>query len=394
MFSALIVRHCLGIKLFFRKGRRMDLANDFPAEARDLLVVRGRDLLHTLGLPALRDVVSQVLCGVNVRSATEMLTRRRISLLNAAIFTTYTNLAKKGIDFMQVPSMAHLKHQTRGTSEEDKIILRWMLGLTKKQVQNVLRSDAAAWSEYVLTLKDSLLGVIETVEDSYGLLKLTSDDADADSMSLDWTWVVSMMMAIGAQTLAIRGSEKSIYGKFFEKMILGSVLSVLGFKFSSSVEIAENTFWLSSTAKRESDATIVWKPGLGIRFDIGFIGVGNTEITLDKVTRFQRHIEINGVSMYMHTFIVVDRVGPKSGVVELAQEVDGTIIQMSSSDWASTLGNALEELLDGYVSPLKGLSHSDYKKAIEEGVQKAPLEKIFDIAIADSPEQESELPDE
>jgi hypothetical protein len=67
----------------------MNLSSHFPEEARDLLLVRGRELLDTLGLPALRSVVTQVLCGVNIRSATETLTHRRISLLNAALLRNH-----------------------------------------------------------------------------------------------------------------------------------------------------------------------------------------------------------------------------------------------------------------------------------------------------------------
>ena len=80
----------------------MSISKAFPEEAKDLLLVRGRDLLDTLGLPALRTVVSQVLCGVNIRNATETLTQRRISLLNAAMLQTYTYLANDGMKSDQI----------------------------------------------------------------------------------------------------------------------------------------------------------------------------------------------------------------------------------------------------------------------------------------------------
>lgn len=371
----------------------MSISSEFPEEARDLLVVRGRDLLDTLGLPALRTVVSQVLCGVNIRSATESLTKRRISLLNAAILTTYTNLAQQGISPSDIPSAVHAEYRLKTTSLEDKIILRWMLGLTNKQVQNVLRSDDSAWADYVESLKENLASSAETAEANFGPLPLAL--AGKPERSIDWEWGLSLLMAIGSQTLAIRGSEKSLYGKFFEKMIMGSVLSVLGFQLVSEDAIQPASFWLSSQGrKRESDATAIWEVGEGIRFDIGFIGVGNPEITLDKVSRFEREIELNGVPHSMRTIIIVDRVGKNSRIIELAREIDGRVIQMSASDWPVTLGNEMEEVFSGYRSPLSNLGHSEYVKAIEAGVSTAPLEEIFKIAASSDDDTEDAVGDE
>ena len=59
------------------------------------------------------------------------------------------------------------------------------------------------------------------------------------SVELTWEWQTLLAMALGSATLAIRGSEKSIYGKFFEKLILGSVLSVMGFNLSEKNTLKE-----------------------------------------------------------------------------------------------------------------------------------------------------------
>jgi CfrBI restriction endonuclease len=369
----------------------MTISNAFPENAKDLLLVRGRDLLDTLGLPALRSVVSQVLCGVNIRNATETLTQRRISLLNAAMLETYTNLAKDGYNFEQIIDSAFSEIRNKKTSSEEKIVLRWMLGLTQKQVQNVLRSDDTVWKQYVENLKMSLSSSADKTEDLYGEFPLlNAKDAKSD---LDWSWGLSLLMAIGSQTLATRGSEKSLYGKFFEKMIMGSVLSVLGFDLAFDGNIGSRSFTLSTTSKRESDATAIWNLGEGIRFDIGFIGRGNPEITLDKVTRFERDFEISGVKTHLKTFIIVDVVGPRSGIIELAKRADGIIIQMSASDWVKTLGEELENALNGFKSPLSNLNHREYVKFIEEGVKNAPLEEIFNISIS-AAEEEVDIEDE
>ena len=370
----------------------MAISNSFPDDAKDLLLVRGRDLLDTLGLPALRAVVGQVLCGVNIRNATESLTQRRISLLNAAMLEAYTNLANDGLTSEEIIDGAFSEIRSEATSAEEKIILRWMLGLTAKQVQNVLRSDDAVWKQYVQNLKISLASSAEKTRDEYGAFPLKS--SKDRGVELDWGWGLYFLMAIGSQTLATRGSEKSLYGKFFEKMIMGSVLSVLGFDLAVDSNLGAHSFMLSSTSKRESDATAIWKLGEGVRFDIGFIGKGNSEITLDKVTRFERDYEISGVRTHLKTFIIVDVVGPKSGIVELAKKADGVIIQMSASNWVKTLGSELEKALSGFKSPLSSLSHKEYVKFIEEGVKNAPLEEIFQISIAGGEDTSEALEEE
>ena len=362
----------------------MSIYSAFPDEAKDLLLVRGKDLLDTLGLPALRSVVSQVLCGVNIRSATETLTQKRISLLNAAMLKTYTNLANSGLSSDEIVDSAFREIRSPKATTDEKIVLRWMLGLTSKQVQNVLRSDDSAWKLYVENLRSSIESSADLSSSAYGNFPLMAKSGKSDD--LDWGWGLSLLMAIGSQTLATRGSEKSLYGKFFEKMIMGSVLSVLGFNLADESKIGPQSFMLSSTSKRESDATAIWKIGEGVRFDIGFIGRGNPEITLDKVTRFERDFEISGVKTHLKTIIIVDVVGPRSGIIELAKKVDGVIIQMSATDWVKTLGSELEKALSGFKSPVKSLSHKDYVKFIERGVAQAPLEEIFKISIADSDE--------
>lgn len=76
----------------------MQLEDHFPEHARDLLVVRGRDLLQTLGLPILRTLVGDVLMGTNVRTATEKVTRRRLSGLGAALLSMYVSFARAGLN--------------------------------------------------------------------------------------------------------------------------------------------------------------------------------------------------------------------------------------------------------------------------------------------------------
>ena len=363
----------------------MSLMSRFPTDVRNLLILSGKDLLDTLGLPALREVVSQVMCGENIRSATEVLTRERIGLLNAALLTMYSSLAREGVTMEDITEQAYEDYRARNTSYADKTVLRWILGLTKKQVENVLRSNNDAWQSYVVNLRSSLTELSVRSQSLFGDFPVAS--SNGESVGLDWEWGLSLFTAIGSQTLGTRGAEKSMYGKFFEKMILGSVLSLLGFEFQTGETATPKSFWLSSREnKRESDATLIWPPKTGIRFDIGFIGSGNSEITLDKVSRFDRIDQIAGQRHKMHTIIIVDKVGKNSRVEELAREIEGVIIQMSSSNWVQKLGEIIAERLDGYKSPLEGMNNKEYKEAIWAGVVMAPLEKIFQIAVSTTDE--------
>lgn len=139
---------------------------------------------------------------------------------------------------------------------------------------------------------------------------------------INWLWLTYLLNTIGAQTLAVRGSEKSAYGKLFEKLVLGSLLHILGFKHVVPPQEYEKVFWLSSRAeKRESDATLLYELGKGVRFDIGFIGRGNPEISLDKVTRFEREISLGRSKFFMATIILVDRIGTNSRIERMAKFV-------------------------------------------------------------------------
>jgi hypothetical protein len=333
-----------------------------------------------------------VLLGQNIRTATERITRHRIGLLNSALMQMYIDLHAAGFKPIEIIDKAYKQYFDKGTTAQEKILLRWMLGLTQKQVQNVLRSDKENWDEYVEMLKSSLKVTVDKSENEMGPSQL-SYTGEKDSL-LSWEWQTILLMTIGSETMAIRGSEKSIYGKFFEKMILGSVLSVLGFELSAENTVSENVFWLTSRSeKRESDATLIHSGGVGVRFDIGFIGVGNSEITLDKTSRFAKQIEIDGIPHELRTVIIVDKVGPKSRIIEQASEIDSYVIQMSHDDWPSQMAKVFEEILPKYDSKLPKSTDKNYESAITKGVSNAPLERIFQLAVENFSDDDSQLED-
>ncbi len=365
---------------------RKSVVSAIPQDIYPLLNVRGKDLLDTLGLPYLREVVSGVLLGRNVRQATEMLTRRRLSLISTLISEMFSNLQKQGIEATELYDLVLREYFDKSTKKDAKIVLRWILGLTTKQVQNVMRSKEEEFHAYAADLLNNHLGIL-------GLDMVSSQGKPELLDKLQKVGLENLVLftTLGAQSLAIRGSEKSLYGKFFEKLILGSVLSVLEFNFSESKSIKKGTFWLSQTDKRESDATVIWFEGEAVRLDIGFIGSGNSEITLDKVSRYSKEIEISGKKLKVTTIIIVDRVGPKSSVVELAKAIDAHVIQMSDSDWVKKLSLAFLDSFEGFNSDFSSLHVGDeYIRRVQQGVKSAPLERIFEVAVATSVDSDVE----
>lgn len=280
----------------------MGLIESFPEGAKVLLDVRGSDFVEKLGLEAVREIVLDVLCGINVRGATEQLTRRRLALLNAALLATIMRAEAAE----SLPEQAERELAERPPARHQRLLL-WALGLTGKQKQNVLRSDFSELDEYVETYRETVVEAGNEAEGAYGNLSVQIV-LDGQTATLGWKDVLLLLSAMGSQTLAIRGAEKSLYGKLFEKLVLGSLLHALGFTLVVSPNEAragEQDFWLSSRgAKRESDATAVLRHDSAVRFDIGFIGVGNTEISLDKVSRFEREAEMAGESRYVKTIIL------------------------------------------------------------------------------------------
>jgi hypothetical protein len=365
---------------------RKSVVSAIPQEIYPLLNVRGKDLLDTLGLPYLREVVSGVLLGRNVRQATEMLTRRRLSLISTLISEMFSNLQKQGIEATELYDLVLKEYFDKSTKKDAKIVLRWILGLTTKQVQNVMRSKEEEFHAYAADLLNNHLGIL-------GIDSVSSQGKPELLDKLQKVGLENLVLftTLGAQSLAIRGSEKSLYGKFFEKLILGSVLSVLEFNFSESKSIKEGTFWLSQTDKRESDATVIWFEGEAVRLDIGFIGPGNSEITLDKVSRYSKEIEISGKKLKVTTIIIVDRVGPKSSVVELAKAIDAHVIQMSDPDWVKKLSLVFLDCFDSFNSDFSSLHVGDeYIRRVQQGVKSAPLERIFEVAVATSVDSDVE----
>lgn len=341
-----------------------------------LVKYSGKEFVDKLGLEIVQGVVASVLKGKNVRDLTESLTQRRVLLLSSSILVTYLKGMSSIYDFENQLSQIIKKNLELKISPNEKSYLCWFIGLTGKSIQNVIRDKSL--EDYIDVFDSNLKDICKDVENAYGKIELLVNYKDT-KYSFKWKNLLRCLLAVGAATLATRGSEKSLYGKTFEKFVLGSVLSLLGFKYidKSDTSKMNKVFWLSERLdKRESDATLLIKPGVGVRFDIGFIGKGNTEISLDKVSRFERFMEFGKTTHATSTIILVDNIGDNSRISKMAQEIDGFIIQMRETYWVYKLANILWQKY-GYESPIIHGSKEQSLTFIDEGMKKIDLRNFF-----------------
>lgn len=333
-------------------------------------------LAQTLGWHLIRQVVYDVLCGGNIRNLTEMLTRRRLAMLNAALLVWLSEQHEADVLFEQAAAIL----QGKNAAKAERWTAQWVLGLTDKARQNVLRDKSMAVDEYIKQYHNTITEIAQESSRTFG--ELTGIlQIGAHIKAIDWQFFLELLSAIGAQTLTVRGSEKSLYGKFFEPLILGTLLYCLGFQMIPGPQQVphnpQKVFWLSSqTQKRESDATLIYRPGKGVRFDIGFIGRGNPEISLDKVSRFERKSEIGSRTYDILTIILVDRIGENSRIEEQARLMQGHIVQMSMSYWPKNVAQILQHEI-GFTHPLLTMTANDLNEYLQKSVTQAPLETFL-----------------
>lgn len=117
---------------------------------------------------------------------------------------------------------------------------------------------------------------------------------------------------------------------------------------------------------------MLFKPGVGARFDIGFIGPGNTEISLDKVSRFEREMEFGKQHHFMSTIIIIDRIGEGSRIIELAKKIDGIIIQMSMNYWVKEVAAILQTKI-GLKHEILKMSNADSLNYIQSRMKTIDL---------------------
>lgn len=345
-------------------------------------------------------MVASILIGENLRTLTEGLTQRRVLLMNASIIVTYLKALSSIQNFNDVMTSmistelnesknAKTKNKKK-LSPDEKQYLCWFLGLTLKSIDNVTRDDTGL-KDYIDDLDQNLKETADVIETQFGPISVDITYQNKKN-TLEWSSLIRCMLAIGAQTLAIRGSEKSIYGKLFEKFVLGSVISILGGTYINKHDVTKkhNVFWLSDREdtkhekgkeeRRESDATFLLEPGVGFSFDIGFIGKGNPEISMDKMTRFDHLYKRGSDKHQMTTIILIDKIGENSRAKNLASRISGYLIQMSGTYWVKELAKDIHETAPSFNNQLLHITDEESIQYIKNEVAKIDMSVFLSAA--------------
>lgn len=325
----------------------MGIYDEYNDIGKNNIKATSSDFTNMVGEDGIRDIVCKVLLGGNVRDITEFITQRRLVNSYFAMLDLYMKHISVYADSTQ--DYADYVAKDLVTSKGDaQMIDLWLLGLTKKGLDNIVRTQENI-VDYQYLFTASMNDAIKDLENTYGELSGTIEIA-GNRLDLNWNNLSLMFMSMGAQTLSIRGSAKSMNGKMFEKLVLGTLLTLIGFTYLSeppkSIDKTKKYFWLSNMDEneRETDATLIYN-GKAISIDIGFIGRGNPEITLDKVTRFGAYKHIGGISHDMATIIIVDTVGENSDLLNKAKRVDGYVFQMKKDDWTIQFAKTVSEIM-------------------------------------------------
>lgn len=354
----------------------------FPEKGKLVLTANGKEFIERLGVETARQVILAVLRGENIRTQTEPLTRRRVAIATGAMVYLFVKGWAEVDNFTENLS-AYALEQMDNTSQSKKDTFwpaQWLIGLTGKSIQNVLRSNPELRQSYIQDFENAVEEAARRCEEDFGEISMSlgyvvDGELRQSINALNWKDLTRLTTAIGATTLTIRGSEKSTYGKLFERLIMGSVLTILGFEHveNSQSPKREKVFWLSdSTDVRECDATIRLRPGKLARFDIGFIGKGNPEIMKDKLTRYANEIEQNGKANFSQTFIIVDKMPDTTKTTEAAKKSGSEIIQMSMQFWALELAKRIKARL-GYSAEILSVPEDELSDYIEQRLQPVPI---------------------
>ncbi len=352
----------------------------FPEKGKVILTGSGRELIERLGVETARQVVLAVLRGENIRTQTEPLTRRRVAIATGAMITLFARGWREVPDFTGQLSRMALEQMNATTQSNKEIIwpAQWLIGLTGKGFQNVLHSNPEAREHYINDFETAVEQASQRCETDFGPISMTLGFVKNRGQilkTLGWKDITRLTTAIGSATLTIRGSEKATYGKLFERLVLGCVLTILGFKHveSASSPQIEKVFWLSDSSDiRECDATVRLRAGKLARFDIGFIGKGNPEIMKDKLTRYASDLRLYGKNNVSQTFIIVDRMPETKKTAEAAKKTGSEVVQMSMQFWPHELAGRMKTRL-GHQAEILDVSEDSLSDYLAEKIAPIPI---------------------
>lgn len=369
-------------KKTYLKWSSMIIDDFFPEKGKLVVTASGKEFIKRIGVETARQVIYAVLCGENIRTQTEPLTRRRVAIATGAMVYLFAKGWAEIDDFTEKLSNLALEQMDNTTQSKKETFwpAQWLIGLTGKSIQNVLRSNPELRQSYIKDFENAVEEAAQRCREDFGDISFNlgyviDGELKQNINPLSWEDLTRLSTAIGATTLTIRGSEKSTYGKLFEHLIMGSVLTILGFEHvvNARSHKLEKVFWLSDSSDlRECDATIRLRPGKLVRFDIGFIGRGNPEIMKDKLSRYANEIDQNGKASFSQTFIIVDKMPNTTKTLEAALKSKTEIIQMSMQYWALDLAKRLKSRL-GYSAEILAVPEDQLSLYLEQKLKSVPI---------------------
>lgn len=157
----------------------------------------GKQLIERLGQELIRNTVSEVLCGGNLRDLTEGLTSKRVLLSNVALLVSFLKAEKEfGLNLLAAISE---ELRTGKLNPEQKVFLQWLMGLTNKGIQNILRSEQVQVQNYLEDLETTFSKVTDQSLKEFGELN-GNLVINEEIYSLNWHSILQLFSALGAQT--------------------------------------------------------------------------------------------------------------------------------------------------------------------------------------------------
>jgi len=111
----------------FKKPRLTDL---MPQTGKNLIAYSGKEVIEKVGEDIIKNIITSILCGENVRDLTEDLTKRRVAIINGALLTLFVKGCSSIDEFIdKLPDLVGDELKAKN-SKIDRDILLWMMGRT------------------------------------------------------------------------------------------------------------------------------------------------------------------------------------------------------------------------------------------------------------------------
>nr|GFD09535.1 hypothetical protein [Tanacetum cinerariifolium] len=171
------------------------ISDFFPQGSRLLLTGGGRAFVEQLGVEAIKRATLAILSGDNIRTQTEPLTRRRIAMVSAAMVQLFAQGWQQFPDFKdELSQLAIAQLKAKRAGKTGKWIGQWLLGLTDKQYQNVLRGNSENLTQYVVAFEQTMREAASRCYLDFGAVPLGAFQLPGEQeISLDWLDILQML---------------------------------------------------------------------------------------------------------------------------------------------------------------------------------------------------------